>query len=267
MFRSSGSTICLALMACLSCSCGTQAAESPTTRPAVVVELFTSEGCSSCPPADAVLANLAKPGAVDGVEIIALELHVDYWNGLGWADPFSSPAFSQRQQNYAKVLQRDQIYTPQMIVDGSEEFVGSDRGKALDAIGRAASHPKGTISLDVLPFSKEATKIDCRISITGLAANATGQVLLAVTEDGLSTDVRRGENAGAKLQHSAVVRSLREVATIRAGDASPLDVKTAIELNPTWRLDHLNVVVFAQDVKSGKVLAAARKPVAAMLGQ
>jgi hypothetical protein len=261
MFRYSGSTICLALMACLTCSCDTHAAESPTTRPAVVVELFTSEGCSSCPPADVVLANLAKPGAVVGVEIIALELHVDYWNGLGWADPFSSPDLSRRQENYAKVLQHDQIYTPQMIVDGSEEFVGSDRGKARDAIGRAAGQPKGTISLDLAPFSKDTRKFDCQISVAGISPKATGQVLLALTEDGLSTDVRRGENAGEKLHHSAVVRSLREVATIMPGDASPFNVKATVEVKPTWQLDHLKVVVFAQDAKSGKVLAATQKPV------
>lgn len=255
-------SVLLVILACFVGSCSAAPAEQTGGRSIVVVELFTSEGCSSCPPADVVLADLARPGAVDGVEVIALGLHVDYWNRLGWTDPFSSPDFSSRQRNYAKILGRDQIYTPQMIVDGSDEFVGSDRGKARDAITRAAAKPKGTISLELSPVAKEAKSIDCRISVAGLAANASAQVLLAVTEDGLSTDVPRGENAGANLHHSAVVRSLREVATIKPGDASPFAAKTTIDLNPAWRLDHLKVAVFAQDPQSGKVLAAGQKSVA-----
>lgn len=263
MFRSIGSVMFTGLAMCFAASCAAPAAETPTTRPVVVVELFTSEGCSSCPPADSVLADLAHPGAVDGVDVVALGLHVDYWNRLGWADPFSSPEFSGRQQNYARILQRDQLYTPQMIVDGSEEFVGSDRGRARAAVSRAAANTKGKISLDLMPVSKETNSVECRISVAGLAANASGEVLVAITEDGLSSDVPRGENAGEKLHHSAVVRSLRKVATIRPGDAPPLSVKTTIELKPTWRLDRLKLAAFVQDPQSGKVLAAAQKSVAA----
>jgi hypothetical protein len=98
MFQFKRSALLIAVAACFANACSTRAADAPTTRPAVVVELFTSEGCSSCPPADAALADLAKPDAVDGVQVIPLAMHVDYFNDLGWADPFSAAKFSDRQQ-------------------------------------------------------------------------------------------------------------------------------------------------------------------------
>ncbi|HET6249143.1 MAG TPA: DUF1223 domain-containing protein [Tepidisphaeraceae bacterium] len=258
MHCSIGFAFLVALAACFSFSCAAPAGETATTRPAVVVELFSSEGCSSCPAADAVLSDLAVPGAVEGIEVIPLEIHVDYWNHLGWADPFSSSAFSSRQERYARILQRDQVYTPQMIVDGSDEFVGSDAKKARDAIKRAAAVRKAAISLDIAPVAADAKTAECRISVAD-PASAGGKVLLAVTEDGLTTDVPRGENAGSKLHHSAVVRSLAEVASIKAGDAAPFAVKATVELKPSWRRDHLKVVVFVQDPKTGHILAAVQK--------
>jgi hypothetical protein len=266
MLRSTSVAMCFAAAACLACNSTSHAAAAPTTRPAVVVELFTSEGCSSCPPADAGLAELAAPAAVDGVDVIPMELHVDYWNRLGWADPFSKAAFSLRQQNYAKLFGSDEVYTPQMIVDGTDEFVGSDRAKAREAITRAAAAAKGTISLDVTPVAKDAKSVNCRISITKLPANSSGDVLLAMTEDGLSTEVPRGENAGKSLRHSAVVRSLQQIGTIKPGDP-PFAVTTRVETNPTWQLAHLNLVIFVQDPMTGKVQAAIHSPLSAAFKQ
>ena len=113
----------------------------------VVVELFTSEGCSSCPPADALLKQLSEQQSVRGVQIVALEEHVDYWDHLGWKDPYSSSEFSQRQSEYAQVFGTDGVYTPQMIVDGQNEFVGSRSLAAKEAIRKAGNQPKAEIVL------------------------------------------------------------------------------------------------------------------------
>src|SRR6266852_1661761 len=121
------------------------AAEIP--RSAVLVELFTSEGCSSCPPADALLARLGKDQPIPGVEIIALEEHVDYWDRLGWKDPFSSTAFTARQQRYGDVFHNESIYTPQMVVDGRWEFVGTDTRRAGAAIIEGSRSPKASIGI------------------------------------------------------------------------------------------------------------------------
>ena len=115
--------------------------------PAVIVELFTSEGCSSCPPADALLKELSEQQKVKGVQIVALEEHVDYWNHLGWKDPYSAAEFSQRQDDYAHVFGSDGVYTPQMVVDGQSEFVGSRSLAAREAIEKAGNQRKVEIAL------------------------------------------------------------------------------------------------------------------------
>src|SRR5262249_16165571 len=117
------------------------------SRTPVLVELFTSEGCSSCPPADQVLIELAEQQPVDGVEVIGMSEDVDYWNRLGWSDPFSSVQFSNRQNEYAAAFRRTDIYTPQMIVDGHIEFVGNSRTQTIRTVGRAAQQPKGQIAI------------------------------------------------------------------------------------------------------------------------
>ncbi len=130
-------------------------------RSPVIVELFTSEGCSSCPPADKVLAELENTQPVAGAEIIALSEHVDYWNYIGWSDPFSSEAFSARQGAYASVFNNDGVYTPQMVVDGQAEFVGSNSEKARTAIARLAKIPKAEVTIDFVSAIK-GTMIDVR---------------------------------------------------------------------------------------------------------
>ena len=256
MSRFTGSML-IALAACFAVCRTTRAAETPTTQPFVVVELFTSEGCSSCPPADNVLADLAAQNAVDGVQIIPLGMHVDYWNYLGWGDRFSSPQFSDRQQQYARIFDSNEVYTPQMIVDGTEQFVGSDRQKAIAAIANAAAKAKGTIAIKLAPDSKDGNSVVGKISVDGIHRNrdVAVDVLLAITEDDLSSDVPRGENAGQTLHHTAVVRTLRRVATISPTDTLPFSASTMIGLQPNWRVDHLHVAVFVQDPQSGKILA------------
>lgn len=232
------------------------AANKPATQP-VIVELFTSEGCSSCPPAEDLLGELSRVDAVRGAEILPLEFHVDYFNDGGWADPFSSAGFTRRQEAYAKVLHSGRVYTPQMIVDGSDEFLGSDRPKAVAAIERAARARKGSVTLHALPISQDGKSIEFEIAIDSLPANTGARVLLAVTEADLASAVMRGENAGRRLSHVAVVRSLTDIATIKAGQALPVRNKTTVRISPDWQADHLRAVVFVQEEQSGRVIAAA----------
>src|SRR3954468_667926 len=149
---------------------------------AVLVELFTSEGCSSCPPADAVLERLHQQQPVPGVELIVLSEHVDYWNDLGWKDPFSDARFSERQGAYGS-----RIYTPQAIVDGRIDVLGSDQAGIVRAAASAAADPHGTLRLTRTPTG-------VRIAVNGLAAHSDAPVLVAVLEDGLVSKVERGEN-------------------------------------------------------------------------
>src|SRR5215510_8058277 len=154
----------------------------PAQKQPVLVELFTSEGCSSCPPADRALAVLEKQQPVNGVDVITLEFHVDYWDGPGWKDPFSSASFTQRQEQYAVAFKLDSDYTPQMVVDGQAEFVGSDAGKAAKTIEKLASESKGTLKANMGPESVE-------VVIKDVADNSSATVYLATVEDDLTSNV------------------------------------------------------------------------------
>jgi hypothetical protein len=166
---------------------------------AVVVELFTSEGCSDCPPADRVLQRLETGTGISGAAVIVLGEHVTYWDRLGWKDRFSADVFTERQEAYALRFGNQGPYTPQMVVNGHVEFVGSDEGRARKEVLKAAKEPKTTVELAPAEGNVIAIKA------SGLPAAAKGaDVILAVTETRLDTDVRSGENGGRKLQHTAL---------------------------------------------------------------
>ncbi|MCA1616531.1 MAG: DUF1223 domain-containing protein, partial [Acidobacteria bacterium] len=226
-------------------------------------ELFTSEGCSSCPPADAVLAGLDRTQPVKGVEIIALSQHVDYWNRLGWADPFSSPAFSARQGEYARAFGKDGVYTPQMIIDGLTEFPGGNGGRAREAIAKAAQTRKASVSLTAQaqePEEKTSGRVRLRVNVEGLPAvreGDTAEVLLAVTESDLSINVARGENAGRRLSHVGVVRSLKVIGGVDGKAGGTFAADTVVEFGKGMRREKLRAVVFVQERASRRVLGAA----------
>lgn len=213
----------------------------------VLVELFTSEGCSSCPPADRQLAFLQKMQPVAGAEVVTLAFHVDYWDRLGWKDRFSSRSFSARQNDYTIAKGLDSSYTPQMIVDGQEQFVGSDGQTAAKAVTAAALSPKGTVT-----FTTANGKLG--IMIDGLPSHEAAAVLLALAEDGLETDVRAGENGGQRLLHTGVVRSFRTLGHIPVGKAI---FKTSLPFPDMSgiKADKTRIVVFVQEERSRKVLA------------
>ena len=209
---------------------------------AVLIELFTSEGCSSCPPADAVLARLHREQPVPGVELVVVSEHVDYWNNLGWKDPFSDALYTERQGRYGS-----RIYTPQVVVDGLVDVLGSDQAGILRAAKEVAARPHGTLRLS---WSGKGV----RISAGELTGHSDARVLLAVVEDGLVSKVERGENAGRTLAHSAVARQLREVGKVPAS-ASQWSAEVPVSVDVSWK--RARVIAFVQDAASGRVLASA----------
>ncbi|MDJ0364189.1 DUF1223 domain-containing protein [Hymenobacter sp. H14-R3] len=242
LFASIGGLLSLAGFTTL----GPAVSPSPARTP-VVVELFTSEGCSSCPSADATLRELESSQPVPGAEIIALGQHVDYWNRLGWQDAFSAPAYTARQGQYAAHFGSGS-YTPQAVVQGREELVGSRRADLLAAIGRAAKAPQAQVRLsggrDGQPLRVQVTELP-----TGIGP---AQVVLFVTESGLSTQVGRGENAGQLLRHATVVRSLRPLGEVPA--TGTFEAAPTLALAAGWNPAHLRAVVLVQAVRTRQVV-------------
>ncbi len=216
----------------------------------VIVELFTSEGCSSCPPADTVLSGLTRQ-PIAGVEVIALGEHVDYWNHGGWADSFSSAKFSGRQSDYSQTFGKDTVYTPQMIVDGKTQFVGSDEDLARKAISAAAHTPKANVNLAQSGPQSLTVRVD---HLPVSVQNDPADILLAVTEDGLASSVGGGENSGRHLVHSAVVRSLQVLGRTSGGvfTATPTVTRTA-----GWKRGRLHAIIFVQEHRSRRIVGAA----------
>jgi hypothetical protein len=218
-------------------------------RKAVVVELFTSEGCSSCPPADELLTHLRQDLSAKNIQVIPLGFHVDYWNSLGWKDRFSSAEFSRRQEQYTQSLRVDGPYTPEMVVDGAVEFVGNDSGQAQRTIREAASQPEiATVKISSAVADHLAVQVKAPVSAR------ESKVILAITEDNLTTQVGSGENGGRTLHHAAVVRDLRPLGRLREGG---FEANVPFKLEKDWKRADLRAVVFVQDGPTGKILGAA----------
>src|SRR5258705_1335317 len=241
--------------------------ESEGAKPAganvtpVVVELFTSEGCSSCPAADEILSKLDKMQPIQGVEVIALGEHVDYWNKLGWIDPYSSADFSRRQSRYSDAFNQDSVDTPQMIVDGRDEFAGGNMERARAAIAKAAQAPKANIQLassqDSNAPNSRAVKLSGHLTnLPRLTAGDTADVLWAITEGNLRSEVACGENAGLYVRHSSVVRELTALGGVDANQNS-FDAEPTVNLDNGWQRDNLRAVAFVQERGTRRVLGAA----------
>lgn len=227
-------------------------------RTPVLVELFTSEGCSSCPPADEALAALVAQQPVPGADIIAVELHVDYWNSLGWADPFSLPEATARQEQYAASGgHASQLYTPQMVVDGTRSFVGSgDLARA--AVAQALALKKRLVRADLRPV---AGGVDVEVHV-GPGEDRPAVLWVVLTESGLSSRVTRGENRGRTLVHAPLVRSLEQVAAVPGGGWTGT---VRLPIAQAWRREALSVVVFAQERASSRVVGVGTARVPATL--
>ena len=285
----------------------TQAPRAAPSTP-IIVELFTSEGCSSCPPADTLLESLVNSQPISGAQVIGLGLHVDYWDQLGWKDRFSSAALTHRQQLYGTRFNRQSIYTPQMVVDGRAEFVGSDANAARKAIGRALDVRHGVVRIAIQPPAADRLSVSVTASelprgtggpspliedhLPGGASRLAalllpqipvfsvfapghpgaalrnlvlvqprrttsdhGDIVVAITEDHLRSDVKRGENHGRTLTHAAVVRHLAAIG--EAANEGATSARADILLARYWQREHLNIVAFVQERRSRTILASA----------
>ena len=231
---------------------------APPASP-VVVELFTSEGCSSCPPADALLAKLDELGRVGNAAVVALEEHVDYWDDQGWRDPYSSHDWTIRQNAYAEVLGNRNPYTPQMVVDGSVEFSGGRAQQALQSIAAAGERAKVPVTLAQATEDKpgkEAFLIEVR-KLPPSPKGGSAEVWLAITEAGLHSSVTRGENAGQELRHAAVVRAMRKIGEAKPDRDVAFSSETTVPLRKEWNRENLKAVAFVQEKNSLRILGAA----------
>jgi hypothetical protein len=229
---------------------GVASAAEPAQRVPVLAELFTSEGCLSCPPADLLLMELDRKQPVRKAQIIVLSEHVDYWNRLGWSDPFSSAQFSARQAAYSQAL-KSEVYTPQLVIDGGEQFVGSDTGEILAAITRAASRPK--VPVKISAAQRDGSEAVVSLSVEG----GVGDLWVAVADERDESSVKRGENSGRKLAHVAVVRSLVKAGSV--GSSGVFDKAVRLPLAPDAKPAGTRIVVFLA-APNGRILGAGMSP-------
>jgi hypothetical protein len=226
-----------------------QSSETSGPRRPILLELFTSEGCSSCPPADRLLEAFDRAQPVSGADLIVLSEHVDYWNRLGWTDPYSSPLFTERQQEYVRRLHLDGAYTPQLVIDGQADVVGSDDRAARAAILNAETRPKTAISLRA---QRAGPQVKVSLEVGDRMRQA--DLYLALANDHAQSQVTRGENSGRTLRHVAVVSSLVRVGTLhaRGAFAKELTLPLKNENSQSWR-----VVAFLQDSGSRQISGVA----------
>jgi len=214
----------------------------------VVVELFTSEGCSSCPPADELVAKVQHEYQNQPVYILVY--HVDYWNRLGWKDAFSNADYSKRQTDYAKSLHLESVYTPQIVVNGQKEFVGSEEGTLRNAIkaGLGKSTSAQIILSDIKSNGSQVT-----VNYHASSTAKYSEVVLALVQKAAQTQVKAGENQGHTLAHVQIVRDLKR-STTKNGSNILLIPKG---VNP----QSLEVIAFLQDTASGEIIGAAKQAI------
>ena len=221
----------------------------------VVLELFTSEGCSSCPPADALISELGSSTK----SVIPLAYHVDYWNHLGWADPFSTRQWSERQSDYARAMNLDGEYTPQMVISGAWQCGGSDAGSIERAVAavRSAS-PLGRTSIQTSLADHESRKLQIKVTAQMLNTAGTGShvVMLAIYENGLVSKIGAGENGGREITYDYTVRKLLPVFELDPAQRASVSKEITIDLDPSWSVHHLGVAAFIQDPTSLRIEGA-----------
>ena len=252
------STLSLFLLAFPLMSHAASPASSMNATPSSVeiVELFTSEGCSSCPPADALLQQINLKQTDAGQLIVGISEHVTYWNNLGWKDPYSLPLFTDRQNIYASRVSPEGSYTPQMVLNGRYQFVGSD-GSALQRALRDDAR-REHLGLRVVTSAPTRGGIDVKFAFTGNPPKAL-DIMAVLADDTDRSNVLRGENTGSELQHVAVARSMTRVATVRDGGEYSVHVSFPEGFSTISGRGH-HLILFAQEQRQGAILGATTLP-------
>jgi hypothetical protein len=223
---------------------------------AVLVELFTSEGCSSCPPADEFLRQVNGQTTPSGTLIVGLSEHVTYWNSGGWRDPYSASVYTDRQDAYGSRLRLDSVYTPQAVVNGEAQVVGSDRKAILKAIDN--SGPAPTLAVHIASAELSGNALTIRYSVSGTTSGPKADIFAVVAADAASSKVLRGENAGHTLAHAAAARSLERIATVQGATeekTARVVLSTGVIPSPS-----LHLVLFAQATGMGRIFSVATIP-------
>jgi len=257
------SAIAIVLAACTFAAASDVAA--PASPAGILIELFTSEGCSSCPPADALLQQLERWQPVAGAQLIVLSEHVDYWNHDGWTDPYSSHFFTERQNAYSDHFKLATVYTPQMVVDGNREFLGSDGRLALQACQKASGVRKIPIRISLIPggAQQNSDKLLAHVEADALEESSKlkqADIYVVVALNSAESQVKGGENQGRRLSHVAVVQSLAKIGSVKKGKGFAQDV--SLKLEPHTDAGRVRVIAFMQESGQGQVLGAALQRVA-----
>lgn len=230
-------------------------ADEPVT---VIVELFTSQGCSSCPPADQLLGKIGGRTKIAGreVDVVPLAFHVDYWDDIGWPDPFAAPEWTERQRAYARYFRDNRIYTPQLVAAGGRHCVGSSRDRVEALIGWAATQER-PVRLDAAVAAADGhLEVEIDAEVIATLGKTRPVVMIAVYDNGHVTAVERGENARRSLRNERVVRRLESILTIDPNEQGTQQASWRVAIDPAWRRGDLGVAVFAQDPQTGAILGA-----------
>ena len=219
---------------------------APNTPTPVLVELFTSEGCSSCPPADTFLRNLDSKQPVPGIQFIVLEEHVDYWDGDGWKDPFSSHEVTLRQSEYAQRLHVAEPYTPEMVVNGSFEFVGNDGNRAAQVFEKAVTAP--SIPIRISSATVSGGTLHAHIDVD--PADVKAEIWIALAINHAESQVLKGENGGHHLEHVAVLKKLSEIGKLDKQHAFSKDIAFKSIGQPS------RIIAFLQEPGQGKIIGS-----------
>lgn len=227
-------------------------ADSPNAVP-ILVELFTSEGCSSCPPVDEMIREMDATQPYAGAHVIVLSEHVDYWDREGWKDRYSSSLFTDRQSGYVRSLGLSTAYTPQVIVDGNKELKGSN-AEIAQTLEKIATVPKLSVRIDSAKI-ESPNELKAHVQVDASEQKHGADVFLAIALDHAESQVSAGENSGKKLMHVAVVEELKKIGKIEKG--KPYTQDATIKLKPGIDPTNVRVIAFVQEFTQGKVLGAA----------